>query len=157
MDRLSAISPMRLVRIVLVLSLLALAGTGCGESAPSDSAAEPRTVTVTETVAPEPEPEPVREEPSAPASEESDGAEATSASAGGGEIRVPNVVGEDHQLAQDTLQAAGLYNLAEEDASGQGRALLFDRNWTVVSQSPQPGSRVAEDTVITLRSKKDGE
>ena len=32
-------------------------------------------------------------------------------------IRVPNVVGIDHQLAQDTMQAAGLYNLAEEDAT----------------------------------------
>jgi hypothetical protein len=80
-----------------------------------------------------------------------------SAQSASGRIRVPSVVGKDHQLAQDTMQAAGLYNLSEEDATGQGRMLLFDRNWTVVSQSPKAGSRVSEDATITLRSKKDGE
>jgi hypothetical protein len=72
-------------------------------------------------------------------------------------IRVPNVVGIDHQLAQDTMQAAGLYNLAEEDATGQGRMLLWDRNWTVVSQDPPAGDMVSPDTTIVLRSKKDDE
>jgi hypothetical protein len=75
----------------------------------------------------------------------------------GGSIRVPNVVGKDHQLAQDTMQAPGLYNLLEEDATGQGRALLYDRNWTVVEQDPPPGTRVSSDQAITLRSKKDFE
>jgi hypothetical protein len=78
-------------------------------------------------------------------------------SSAGGNIEVPDVVGKDHQLAQDTMQAAGLYNLSEEDATGQGRMLLVDRNWTVVSQSPAAGSMVNEDETITLRSKKDGE
>ena len=55
------------------------------------------------------------------------------------------------------MQAAGLYNLAEEDATGQGRMLLVDRNWTVVHQTPAAGACVAEDQVITLASKKDGE
>jgi hypothetical protein len=72
-------------------------------------------------------------------------------------IRVPNVVGMDHQLAQDTMQAAGLYMLAERDASGQGRLLLYDRNWTVVRQSPKPGARVSEERTITLYSIKDDE
>ena len=48
---------------------------------------------------------------------------------------VPDVVGMNHQLAQDTLQASGFYLLSEEDATGQGRMLLYDRNWVVVSQS----------------------
>jgi hypothetical protein len=76
---------------------------------------------------------------------------------GGGDITVPDVVGEDHQLAQDTLQAAGLYSLDEEDATGQGRLLLWDRNWTVVRQDPPAGTKVNEDETITLSSKKDGE
>ena len=75
----------------------------------------------------------------------------------GGNIKVPNVVGMDHQLAQDTMQAAGLYNLSEEDATGQDRALLFDRNWTVVEQEPAAGTTVTADQTIVLRSKKDGE
>jgi hypothetical protein len=70
---------------------------------------------------------------------------------------VPNVVGVNHQLAQDTMQAAGFYFLTEEDASGQGRLLLNDRNWVVVSQSPAGGTTAALDTKILLRSKKIGE
>jgi hypothetical protein len=133
--------------------MLALALTACG-SAPTDTS-ETRTVVITKTVAePASEPvaaeEPVDETAAKPVAD--DRAESSS-----GTFEVPDVVGEDHQLAQDTMQAAGLYNLAEEDATGQGRALLFDRNWTVVSQSPAPGSMVAEDATITLRSKKDGE
>ena len=44
---------------------------------------------------------------------------------------VPDVVGMNHQLAQDTLQASGFYLLHEEDATGQGRMLIYDRNWEV--------------------------
>lgn len=82
-------------------------------------------------------------------------ADAQAASGGAsGAITVPDVVGKNHQLAQDTMQAAGLYNLSEEDATGQGRLLLWDRNWKVVSQDPPAGSHVSEDATVTLRSKK---
>jgi hypothetical protein len=67
---------------------------------------------------------------------------------------VPNVVGMNHQTAQDTLQAAGFYNLAEEDATGQGRLLILDRNWHVVSQSPAAGTVIGTDAQVMLRSKK---
>ncbi|HEY0618828.1 MAG TPA: PASTA domain-containing protein [Kribbella sp.] len=70
---------------------------------------------------------------------------------------VPNVVGVNHQLAQDTMQAAGFYYLTEEDASGKGRLLVNDRNWVVVSQIPAGGTTTSLDTKITLRSKKIGE
>jgi hypothetical protein len=72
-------------------------------------------------------------------------------------IQVPDVVGWDHQAAQDRMQAAGLYNLDEEDATGQGRLLLWDRNWTVVWQSPAAGTLVSPYQLIVLYSKKDGE
>ena len=52
------------------------------------------------------------------------------------------------------MQAAGLYNLSEEDATGQGRLLLWDRNWKVVSRDPPAGSHVSKDATVTLRSKK---
>jgi beta-lactam-binding protein with PASTA domain len=67
---------------------------------------------------------------------------------------VPAVVGKDHQFAQDTMQAAGFYRLREQDATGQNRLLINDRNWIVVAQHPRAGSRVAVSTTITLRSKK---
>jgi len=70
---------------------------------------------------------------------------------------VPDVVGLNHQLAQDTLQANGFYFLQEEDATGQGRMLLYDRNWVVVSQSVPAGTSAATTTTITLASKKIGE
>ncbi|GAB2838602.1 hypothetical protein GCM10027176_48510 [Actinoallomurus bryophytorum] len=72
-------------------------------------------------------------------------------------IKVPAVVGKNHQLAQNTMQAAGLYDLREEDATGQGRLLIWDRNWVVVRQTPPAGRRVRPDTVVTLFSKKIGE
>ena len=76
---------------------------------------------------------------------------------GGGGITVPNVVGLDHQAAQNAMQGEGLYNLDEKDCSGQNRLLLFDRNWEVVSTSPAGGSSVSEDTQITICSVKQGE
>jgi hypothetical protein len=80
--------------------------------------------------------------------------EGTGGNADAGEIVVPDEVGKNHQAAQDDLQAHGLYNLSEEDATGQGRMLILDRNWQVVSQSPSAGTKVAEDATITLLSKK---
>jgi hypothetical protein len=88
----------------------------------------------------------------------SGGSSSQDAGGSGGERgRIPNVKGKDHQLAQDTMQAAGFYNLSEEDASGQDRPLIYDRNWTVVSQSPKPGTKTSLDRTIILRAKKDGE
>lgn len=84
-------------------------------------------------------------------------AEDSGAQRGGGGITVPNVVGLDHQAAQDALQGEGLYNLDERDCTGQGRVLLFDRNWEVVSTDPPAGTPVSEDDKITLCSVKQGE
>jgi hypothetical protein len=71
-----------------------------------------------------------------------------------GKITVPDEVGKNHQAAQDDMEAHGLFNLSEEDATGQGRMMIWDRNWKVVSQSPAPGTRVNEDATITLRAEK---
>ncbi|QFZ24083.1 hypothetical protein EKG83_07445 [Saccharothrix syringae] len=62
-----------------------------------------------------------------------------------------------HQTAQDTMQAAGLYMLREEDATGRGRLLVVDRNWTTTAQSVAAGEVVDCDTTITLSAKKIGE
>ena len=72
-------------------------------------------------------------------------------------VIVPNVVGLDHQLAQDTMQARGLWRLTEQDATGEERMLLWDRNWTVVDQWPLPGARVNRDQTVVLSSVKDDE
>jgi hypothetical protein len=79
------------------------------------------------------------------------------AASGGGDITVPNVVGLDHQAAQNAMQGEGLYALDEKDCSGRGRLLLFDRNWEVVKTDPPAGTHVSEDTTITICSVKQGE
>ena len=99
----------------------------------------------------EPEPAPAEPEPADEPLPEDGGGDT------GGGITVPNVVGQDHQLAQDTMQAAGLYILDEKDCTGQGRLLLWDRNWVVVEQDPPAGTSVSAADTITLCSKKDGE
>lgn len=129
-----------------VVALLGLAGCGSDETA--QTVTEERTVveqapaeTVTKTVKEKAKPK----------------AAATPVAAASNTITVPDVVGENHQYAQDTMQAAGLYNLDERDATGQDRMLLWDRNWVVVSQDPPAGTDVDEDTTITLSAKKEGE
>jgi hypothetical protein len=70
---------------------------------------------------------------------------------------VPDVVGRNHQEAQDLLQASGFYNLGEADATGRDRLLVIDRNWVVVDQEPRGGSVLDPKQKITLRSKKYGD
>lgn len=100
-----------------------------------------------------------RQEPRKPKTspEETSASDDSGSGSSGGTGRIPDVEGKDHQLAQDTMQAAGFYMLSEEDSSGEARPILYDRNWTVVSQSPKPGTRAPLDRTIVLRVKKDGE
>jgi beta-lactam-binding protein with PASTA domain len=69
-------------------------------------------------------------------------------------IKVPDVSGMNHQDAQNTMQKAGLYNLREVDGTGQGRALVLDRNWVQTGQDPAAGTEVPADAVITLTAVK---
>ncbi|HEY3472354.1 MAG TPA: PASTA domain-containing protein [Amycolatopsis sp.] len=78
----------------------------------------------------------------------------TSTSAPAKLIKVPDVSGMNHQDAQNAMQRAGLYNLREVDGTGQGRALVIDRNWVQTGQDPAPGTEVAPDAVITLTAVK---
>lgn len=79
---------------------------------------------------------------------------ATSGSTSAAKITVPDVVGKDLQLAQDTMQAAGLYHLTSHDSTGLGRSQVLDRNWQVTDQTPAAGTRVAADTLVDLGARK---
>lgn len=61
------------------------------------------------------------------------------------------------QAAQDKLQAAGFYVLDDQDATGQGRFQVFDRNWVVTRQKPAAGRKISTDTLVVLYAKKYGE
>jgi hypothetical protein len=52
------------------------------------------------------------------------------------------------QVAQDTIQQAGVCSSRSDDASGAGRAQVLDRSWTVVSQGPAPGVLIGEGDVV---------
>ena len=70
---------------------------------------------------------------------------------------VPDVVCMDLQAAQDSLQAAGFFNLGSEDGSGEGRMQILDRDWVVVAQSVDAGSTPSPLKRIVLDSVKYGE
>lgn len=74
-----------------------------------------------------------------------------------GTVTVPNMVGQDLQLAQDSMQAAGLYVLRSHDATGAARFQVLDRAWKVCDQTPKGGSRVATDQLIDFGVVRDEE
>lgn len=151
-----------MIKILLsgFLLAIALAASGCGSSTDSEQpAAQTVTVverTVVEKAAPAAKPKPAAAKPK-PKPKPAAAKPKPAAAEAAGTIKVPDVVGANHQYAQDTMQDAGLYSLDEEDATGQGRMLIWDRNWEVVEQIPAAGTMVTEDTTILLRSKKIGE
>lgn len=134
------------IGIVAVLVVIGLFVNNDDE--PANTSSSVPTSTATEIL--DPAPEETRPETPQPAAPQADGGAVTQAV-------VPDVVGMNHQLAQDTLQASGFYLLVEEDATGQGRMLVWDRNWEVVSQSVAGDTIAPIDTAITLSSKKIGE
>jgi hypothetical protein len=142
----------RLLIVGLALMAAALAATACGTTTKTTTVIKEVPAETTAPAAKAP-----AADSSADASKKDSDSEVSDDGTGGqssGRITVPNEVGKNHQAAQDDMQAHGLYNLSEEDATGQGRMLILDRNWQVVSQNPAPGTKVSEDATITLRSKK---
>jgi hypothetical protein len=67
---------------------------------------------------------------------------------------MPNLVGGNLQLGQDTLQALGSYVLDQEDAAGLGRLQVNDSNWQVCTQNPTPGREVPLETLVVLAAVK---
>ncbi|MFF8724955.1 hypothetical protein ACF073_00515 [Streptomyces sp. NPDC015171] len=70
--------------------------------------------------------------------------------------KLPNMTGSQLQAAQDEAQSAGFTNLSSEDATGRGRARLWDRNWRVCSQNPKAGEADPE-TLVVFQVVKKGE
>jgi hypothetical protein len=129
------------MRIAVAAVLLSLTATACG-TAPSSTTAGSTPVPPTATTA-------------APIQTTAPAAATTVAPAPAAKTcTVPNVVGLIHQTAQDTMQKAGLFLLTEEDASGQGRLLINDRNWKTTKQNVAAGTVVDCNTKILLSAEK---
>src|SRR5450759_918961 len=122
---------MRHRKAIWAVAVLASLGvvSGCGSSTPTTP---PAVITQTVTVTPAPP------EPSPSATPVATPAEPSTSSA----LEVftmPNLVGENLQLAQDKLQALGSYLMDQQDAAGLGRIQVLDTNWRVCTQKPAPG------------------
>lgn len=68
---------------------------------------------------------------------------------------MPDLVCFDLQDAQDEIQDRGVFFSRSEDASGDGRRQLWDRNWVVVDQDPAPGTPIGERDAILYVLKDD--
>ena len=63
---------------------------------------------------------------------------------------MPDLIGKNLQRAQDRLQSLGSFLMDQEDATGEGRWQLLDRNWYVCSQKPAAGKKVPLSAIVTL-------
>lgn len=68
--------------------------------------------------------------------------------------RMPDVVCMGLQDAQDEIQDRGVFFSKSEDATGDGRRQLWDRNWIVVAQDPEPGVSIGENEAVLYVVKK---
>ena len=72
---------------------------------------------------------------------------------------MPNVVGQDLQTAQDTLQSVSgnpLYISSSHDLKGS-RSQVIDSNWEVCTQSIPSGATFSETTSVDFGVVKIGE
>lgn len=64
---------------------------------------------------------------------------------------MPSVVCMNLQDAQNLIQEHGVFYSRSEDATGQGRMQVMDRNWIVVAQRPGAGTPIGEgDPVLSV-------
>jgi len=68
---------------------------------------------------------------------------------------MPDVVCMSLQDAQDEIQDHGVFFSKSVDATGEGRRQFWDRNWTVVAQSPEPGVEIGENEAVLSVVKND--
>jgi hypothetical protein len=52
------------------------------------------------------------------------------------------------QVAQDTIQKAGVFLSRSHDATGQDRNQVIDSNWIVVAQTPAAGTPFGEGEAV---------
>ena len=124
---------------VLVGGVVAVLVVGCSSN---PSAPE----TVTQTVSVTPSAAPTFEEP-ATTPVESPSASPTSSVQAAPAI-MPSVICMNLQAAQDLIQANGVFFSRSEDATGQGRMQISDRNWIVVDQRPPAGTVFTEGEAV---------
>lgn len=116
----------------MTIGLVSLALAGCGASPNST----PSTVTVTS------------ESSSAVAAPTSTVAPVT-------DVTLPDVVGQNGEIAQDKLEDLGLTDVGFASGNPNYSTVLLVRNWTVVAMEPASGTVVKSDDPVILTVYKD--
>ena len=71
---------------------------------------------------------------------------------------MPDLICRGLQAAQDEIQDRGVFGSKSQDATSQGRRQLWDRNWVVVAQDPEPGEKIGEfEAILYVVKKSDDE
>ena len=105
----------------------------------------PATVTVTQ---------PASAPTSAPAFAPEPAAPPSSAAASAAQITIPDLTGENAEIAQSKLEGLGLTKVELSSSNPKYSMVLVPSNWTVTSIDPPPGSQVsANDPVIVKVTK----
>jgi beta-lactam-binding protein with PASTA domain len=70
-------------------------------------------------------------------------------------ITMPNLVGQNADVAVDKLKKLGLTNVDLGTVDGH-RVIILPQNWTVRTQSAKPGEQLAPDAKIVLGCARNG-
>lgn len=145
-----------------VWAMVGLAACGATPTGSQPVTQAPVTVTqvpVTITQGPTSQAPPALTQPAESSSQKTTSDESTTTAAAGadsGKVPMPDVVGMNLQAAQDKIQTLGVFFSRSEDATGAGRAQVIDRNWVVVSQTPEPGVLIGEGDALLYVEKIGG-
>lgn len=69
-------------------------------------------------------------------------------------VKMPNVVGQNGSVAQDTLKRAGFTNIEFGSVDPDDTWVVLPQNWKIVEQSAPAGQTVQSDTLIVLSCTK---
>jgi beta-lactam-binding protein with PASTA domain len=70
-------------------------------------------------------------------------------------LAIPNVVGQNAAVAADNLKRAGFTNVGFGTVDGRAMVVLPE-NWTVKTQSAQPGDHLPANAKIVLGCARNG-
>ncbi|MEU6203178.1 PASTA domain-containing protein [Micromonospora musae] len=72
------------------------------------------------------------------------------------QLKMPNLVGENAQVAYETLTDLGFTKVTFGSQDDDDKVVLFPPNWTVTKQSAKAGVLVRADKTIVLTCTKEG-
>jgi beta-lactam-binding protein with PASTA domain len=67
---------------------------------------------------------------------------------------MPDLIGQNAAVAQDTLKRAGFTNVTLGSADPKDKLVVLPQNWKITEQSTPGGTTVQSDTLIVLTCSK---